>query len=998
MRVPCVLLCVCVSAVNAADDYFTKQIAPLLESHCTKCHNTERKEGEFDMTTRAALLHGGESAPGAVPGKPQTSSIIRSVSGKEPEMPEEGRPLNADEVALLRRWVNDGLPWPDGVKLKVPVEKRSDTHFWAWQALKAEGRRRKAEWCKTPIDEFVLEKLDEKKLKPSPEADRTTLIRRLTFDLHGLPPTPEEIDAFVNDRDPQAYEKLVDRLLASPRYGERWGRHWLDVVHYGDTHGYDKDKRRDNAWPYRDYVIRAFNDDKPYSLFIKEQLAGDVLFPDNREARIATGFLAAGPWDWVGHVELDEGTTDKKITQALDRDDVVMNTASTFMSVTVHCARCHDHKFDPIPQKDYYKLQAVFAGIDRGDRPYGESIERLNYRAALDKKKRKLEKRRDELKKLVDKSKPEEIKAIDAKILNVKTELRDLRVQDMAIGSPTNGFHSEISNTPDATKWVQLDLGAAYAIDEIRIVPARPIDFTDTPGFGFPVRFKIEATDDPKLKKWKTIDEHTKSDFENPGEENYSLKPKKLKARFVRITATKLWMRTKDWIFALAEVQVGSGDKNVATSATVTASDTLESGRWNRKHLIDGYSSREKLAIWPPSPEREAAEAAADLKRAELKAKLSGFEAEQKKLTEAWKKNSDWVEFEKITADLKDLEAEVKLLPAPKLVWSPVPRDEPRTIAVLHRGNVEAPGAEVQAGGLSVLKSLTSDFKLKDGADEGQRRAALAEWLTDSKNVLVRRSIVNRIWHYHFGKGIVDSPNDFGYNGGRPTHPELLDWLAEEFARSGESFKKLHKLIVTSAVYRQQSASNPEFEKVDSDNRMLWRMNRRRLDAESLRDSILQISGKLNLNMYGPGYNLFNFKDDHSPHYDYAAFAKVEHPETWRRTIYAFTVRSVPNPLLDCLDCADPNINTPVRNTTNTALQALAVLNDPFVIQQSNYFAERLKPLKTDKERIAAAYKAAIGREPTGDELSALRSYADKHGLANACRMIFNLNEFVFVD
>jgi hypothetical protein len=564
-----------------------------------------------------------------------------------------------------------------------------------------------AGWVRTPVDAFVLAELETRGLPTAPEADRPTLIRRIIFDLHGLPPTPEEVEQFVNDRRPDAYERLVERLLASPRYGERWGRHWLDVVHYGDTHGFDKDKRRDNAWPYRDYVIRSFNADKPYARFIQEQLAGDVLFPGDSEGVVATGFLAAGPWDFVGHVELREGTVDKEKTRLLDRDDMVSTMAVTFLSVTAGCARCHDHKFDPIPQTDYYRLQAVFAGVDRGDRAFG--------------------------------------------------------------------------NGP----------------------------------------YKVYA----------------------------------------------------------------------------------------------------------------------------------------------------------------------------------VVSHAPRPIFVLHRGDVEKPGKPASAGALSCVPGLKSDFALAHPDNEGERRAALARWISDRANVLTWRSIANRVWHYHVGRGLVDTPSDFGRNGSRPSHPELLDWLAVA-ARDGDgSLKRLHRLILLSSFYRQTSEDNPACAKIDGDNRFLWRMNRQRLDAESVRDAILAVSGKLDNRMGGPGFEPFRFKDDHSPIYDHTALEKIHDPATYRRTVYRFTVRSVPSPFLECLDCADPNVNTPVRNTTLTALQALALLNDPFVVRQAEYFAERLRRESPEpSQQITAAFRLAFGRPPGEMERLALLNYAKKHGLPAACRLLFNANEFLFID
>jgi hypothetical protein len=600
--------------------------------------------------------------------------------------------------------------WSTEGALAADQPKRASSGS-AWWSLTTLARPRipavkGTTWIRTPIDSYILASLEARGLRPAATADKRVLIRRLSYDLIGLPPTSAEIRAFLGDPSPYAYERLVDLLLASPHYGERWGRHWLDVVHYGDTHGYDKDKRRDHAWPYRDYVIRSLNQDKPYGRFIEEQVAGDVLHADDADGIVATGFLAAGPWDFVGHVELREGTIEKEKTRLLDRDDMVTNTASTFLSLTAGCARCHDHKFDPIPRREYYRLQAVFAGVERGDR----------------------------------------------------------------------------------------------------------------------------------------------------------------KSRDGQLT----------------------------------------------------------YAVLPHAP---------------------------------------------------------------------------RAIHELNRGDVERGGKLVTPGALSCITELEADFALGRPEDEGSRRAALAAWIANPRNMLTWRSIVNRVWHYHFGRGLVDTPNDFGRNGSLPTHRELLDWLAVEFRDGGQSLKKLHRLIVLSSTYRQASSYDAAFASIDADNRFLWRMNRTRLDAEAVRDSVLAAGGSLDVRMGGAGFELFRFKDDHSPVYEHAAVDCINDPANWRRTVYRFTVRSVPNPFLDCLDCADPNLNVPVRNTTLTALQALALLNDPFLIKQAECFAERLRRTGVDKGgQIDAAYELAFGRLPRAWERDALAGYIRKHGLANACRFLFNTNEFVFID
>src|SRR5262245_12736752 len=366
---------------------FQKQILPLLAQRCGMCHQGESPQGKLALDSYKNLLRGGQSGPVIKPGMPDDSLLVQNISGEKPRMPKVGPQLTPQEIELIRSWISQGARDAGLGETKVDQEA-----WWSLQPLlKSKIPHVDSAWVRTPIDAFVLAKLEQKDLSPSCEADKRTLMRRLSFDLHGLPPTPEDLNAFLADHAPDAYEKLVDKMLASPRYGERWARHWLDVVHYGDSHGYDKDKPRLNAWPYRDYVIRSFNDDKPYDRFALEQIAGDVLFPDQPDGTVATGFIAAGPWDLVGHVELREGTTDKEIARVLDRDDIVTATISTFVSLTVHCARCHDHKFDPIKQQDYYSLQAVFAGVDRADRPFDTDSQIHRRRQALMQQKRELQ-------------------------------------------------------------------------------------------------------------------------------------------------------------------------------------------------------------------------------------------------------------------------------------------------------------------------------------------------------------------------------------------------------------------------------------------------------------------------------------------------------------------------------------------------------------------------------------------------------------------------------
>ena len=959
----------------------------------------------------------------------------------------EGHTRNDSGMKLRATFIWFCLATMGSVLLCAPalsaVDPKGKADWWAFKPAVRPAVPASADASSSlanPIDRFIRAKLAELHLEPSPQADAATLIRRLAYDLTGLPPTPEQVDAFIKsataDRQ-AAIENLVDELLASPRHGERWARHWLDVVHYGETHGYDKDKLRANAWPYRDYVIRSLNSDKPWSRFVEEQLAGDALYPDDPDGIVALGFIAAGPWDYVGHAELPETKTDGLIARYNDRDDMVMTTFSAFQSLTVHCARCHDHKFDPITQRDYYSLQAVFAGVDRANRPYDTDPAAHRQRRELSTEKLSLEKRREELKYTRDRISSPELVALDQQLAALQASLGSDGSTNTARKSPSNGYHSNIEAKPDAAKWVQVDLGRALAVEEIRLIPARPTDFSDTPGFGFPVRFKVEVSGEPEFLQPVTLVDHTLEDFKNPGDAPVTPPRPTSNVRHIRVTASRLWKRTGDYVFALAELQAFAGGTNVARAAAVSALDSIESGRWSRKNLVDGFSSRAGLgdvALSPADPAR----------RHESEAELKRLTVERQRVFDSLIPAETRTESARTEARLTAITKALAALPEPKLVYAAASEFKPegsfhppggmRPVHLLMRGDVKQPRDLMPPAALPSVPGPEAKFSLATNHSESVRRAALAKWLTDPRNLQTRRSIVNRVWQYHFGRGLVDTPNDFGHMGSAPTHPELLDWLAFWFMENGESLKKLHRLVVTSAAYGQVSSepvtgksvisksvlsAQPKgrvpqtgslntdspitgyrrrANELDAENRTLWRQNRIRLDAECIRDAMLAVSGQLDLTMGGPSDRQFFFKDDHSPVYDYTRF-DVDSAAGRRRSIYRHLVRSVPDPFMDCLDAADPSQLVARRNTTLTALQALATLNNPFVLRQCEHFAARLEREAPDlPSQIQRAYRLALSRLPSPDEQQRLVAHAQKHGLANVCRVIFNSTEFVFVD
>jgi hypothetical protein len=673
-----------------------------------------------------------------------------------------------------------------------------------------------------------------------------------------------------------------------------------------------------------------------------------------------------------------------------------MTTMSTFQSLTVHCARCHDHKFDPISQEEYYRLQSVFAGVDRANRLYDLDPEVAHQRRELLAERKKHQRRLDELTAIVAKVASPDLERLDGELNAAKEKVKALKSAGKE--SPANGYHSEISPSPDVEKWVQVDLGKATALGELRLFPARPTDFPDTPGFGFPKRFRVEASDTEDFVARQMLLDTKDADHTNPGDHAVVIPAQNVQARFVRITAKKLWERTQDYVFALAELQVWSGTNNAALDAKVSALDSIEAGRWGKVRLVDGFDSRKSLVDSPGNPAQQKP----------LESEIARLESERESLATAQLDAAMRQELSDLRQRVAKLDQDLTTLPALQLVYAASsdfkpegsfkPPGAPREVQLLKRGDVKRPGGLMSPGSLASVPGVDPELKFTNDG-EGYRRAALARWITDPGNMLTRRSIVNRVWLHHFGRGIVDTPNDFGHMGSPPTHPELLDWLAFWFLDNGESFKMLDRLIVTSATYRQSSTvRSTDAEKVDADNRYLWRMNLQRLDAESVRDTLLFASGKLDLRMGGPSDQQFGFKDDHSPVYDYTAF-DVNTLASNRRSVYRFIVRSVPDPFLECLDAADPTLLTAKRNITLTALQALATLNNPFVLRQCENISDRLQRTSPALEQqIAEAYRLVLNRLPSTEESRLMTDYTTRHGLANACRVLLNSNEFMFVD
>jgi mono/diheme cytochrome c family protein len=954
---------------------FARDVQPIFAAHCYACHGADKQESGLRLDRKDDALKGGDGGAAIIAMKGGESPLVDRIASSDPDlqMPPKGERLTVEQIAVIRAWIDQGANWDEHWSLK-PLARPEAPNATDGATVR------------NSIDAFVTAKLNSQGLKQSPEADRRTLIRRVTIDLTGLLPTPDEVAAFVASNKPDAYEQLVERLLSSPRYGERWARHWMDTVHFAETHGNDQDRPRPNAWPYRDYLIQSFNEDKPYARFVAEQIAGDVLYPKDPQATVALGFLSAGPWDESSLMSIADDTTDKKIAQMLDRDDMLSTTISTFVSATVHCARCHNHKFDPISQADYYSLQAVFAGVDRAERPFGPDAKSHVRRASLSRRQQE-----------IDTATSEELLACAAEVAAIEQKFIASRNSMWQVLTP-----AAVSSANGSSAKQLEDGSLLYSGD-------RPEKDVYTLEFDLKVEgisaLRLELLTDDTLP------------FNGPGrQDNGNLHLSEIKlavlpadggeAKPVEIASAQSDFDQAGWGVAAAidgkpETAWGIypevGRSHLAAfvlrepiAQPTRLRVTLEQLH-GRHHLI----GRPRVAVTTVA-QPAIAKAIPPAISTILDLPSSGRTAQQQ--SELARFLLKW-----------NVESELAALPPPKVVYAATnrfkaeenfrPAEKPRSIHILNRGDIGQPREEASAGTLSCIEGLPARFALADPHNEGERRAALARWLIDPQNVLTWRSIVNRVWQYHFGRGIVDTPNDLGLMGGQPSHPELLDWLAVEFRDRGGSLKELHRLIVSSATYRQASQHLPEAAQLDAENRLLWRMNRTRLDAESIRDAVLQVSGKLDLTMGGPSVKQFvESPGIHiTPNVDYRSF-DADSPNNFRRSIYRFLFRTLPDPFMDSMGCPDGAQLTPKRDEAFTALQALSLLNNQFILRQSEYAAERIAKAAPDlRGRIKAFYQLALLRDPTEDESLRWEKYAAQHGLANVCRMIFNSNEFLFV-
>jgi mono/diheme cytochrome c family protein len=860
---------------SAGADFFETKIRPLFVENCYACH-TDARMGGLQLDSREHFLKGGKSGPIAVAGDPDASLLVKALryEGK-PKMPPTGK-LASGQIADVEAWVKAGAVWPQHEKASpksppyvITAEQRA---FWSFQPVKPVPPPdvKDANWGRTEIDRFIASKLEARGLHPVRPADRRTLIRRAAYDLTGLPPTAEEVDAFEHDRSPDAFAKVVDRLLASPRYGERWGRLWLDVARYSDDR---LDSERDNPYPasfrYRDWVIQAIQNDMPYDVFVKAQIAGDQL-PDREKYEAGLGFYALSP-------EM--------------QDDRVDATTRGFLGLTVACAQCHDHKYDPIPTRDFYSLMGVFRNTDLHEIPLSpkQTVDAYNSQKAV------IEKKEKELKEFVD--------AQSAQL-------------GLILASDTARYLLASSRPLSEVK----DTTAGLALDHPALDPGTLTRWT---------KYLAEPEKQhPFLKDW----------YAATAQDQRAKAATEFQARVLAVIAEKNQVDDEN------HIRLGlNPSRNDLSKANLVSLDRAKFGLWE-----DILGDRGVLRY------RDAKEEEAKIDRF-----LSGV----------------WLShLTQLRAQLATLKKD--LPPAYPVLQTIVDKEKPAEQHVWIRGDKDNPGDLAPPHFLAILSAAEPER-----FPRGKERLDLAEAIANPANPLTARVIVNRVWQQHFGYGLVRTPSNFGSQGDRPSHPELLDYLADRFVREGWSLKRLHREIMLTAVYGLSADDSDRDYAEDSDNRLLWRYNRRRLDAESLRDSLLYVSGKLDLQAGGPAVRLDK--------------------ENNRRTVYAYISRRQLDPVLALFDFPNPNSTSEQRLQTTVPLQKLFFMNSPFVIEQSTALAARAAAnASSNDQRITTTYHFVLQRDPTPGERKLAREFigGNPHAWPEYTQVLLSSNEFTYLN
>ena len=992
--------------------YFEQKVRPLLVAKCYECHSQESKilQGGLLLDSRPGWEKGGDSGPAIVPGKPNESLLVRAVQYLKDEfvhMPPKGK-MSDDEVAVLVEWVRLGAPDPR-VEAAPSAHKRTidiaaGKKHWAFLplAVAKPPQVAEADWCRTPVDRFIQAKLAAAKLQANPIADRRTLVRRAYFDLIGLPPKPSEVEAFVNDPAPDAYEKLIDRLLANPHFGERWGRHWLDLARFAESHGFEQDYDRPNAYHYRDFVIRALNDDLPYDKFVKWQIAGDEYEPENPQALMATGFLAAG----VHATQITANQAEKERYDELD--DISRTIGTTMLGLTIGCARCHDHKYDPVTQADYFRIVSTFTKTVRSD--YDVNLDPTGHKKAL----AEFEPRHQALAAERDKHEEKVVRpALKAWLASRATPDIDA---DWVVLKPTKAaapdvvkFDIQADGTVQArgTQFFALNytLDAETKLRDIRALRLEALHDDALPNGGPGMtadggfhlsNVKLQATpregkgtpvDVKYVRRTVVVGSNGKPEVEtkNPG----------------AWTVNKPDGRDHRAVFELEKpLDFESGTK--LTLTLQFAGNHQGIGR-----LRVSFASGEVPAV----DAAEVSEAALAILRRLPNEGKKELSSDDLTTLAAWYRTQDveWRRLQGLVAKSDAARPTPKVakvlisgegLPAVRL-HTQGPDFYEKTF-VVRRGDPNQKVEEAKPGFVQVLVRTEDETRWRKPApaqaSTALDRRNLAEWLCDvdsGAGNLLARVIVNRLWYYHTGRGLVATPSDFGFQAEPPSHPELLDYLAGELVRGGWRLKPIHKLIMTSAVYMQTTATDAARTKVDPDNRFCWHRSLRRLEAELVRDAIMAASGTLDETMFGPGS-----MDQAQP----------------RRSIYFFVKRSKLTPMMTLFDGPDTLQDLAVRPETTVAPQALLLLNNETLRGYAEAWARKLVAESAGDAAagIRSAYLTAIGRLPTDDEgknaanfvRAQTASYrtegkgdaAELTAWTDLCQVLFSLNEFVYVD
>ncbi len=990
---------------------FKDHIRPMLTQKCLRCHGGKKTEGELDIYSRDSLLKGGASGPAVVPGKPKDSLLVKLVTHqKEPPMPQGGKKLPEDVLKQIEEWISLGAAYDkpllekDDVaawtKTVVPPPARA---FWSFQPLKRvePPAIRNEKGARTPIDRFLLAALEKADVAPNPTVSKPQLLRRVYLDLIGLPPTPEEVDTFIKDNSPEALATIVDKLLASPRYGERWGRHWLDLARFAESHGFEHDYDRPTAYHYRDFVIQALNEDLPFDSFVKWQLAGDELAPNNPLALKATGFLAAG----VHSTQITEREVAKHRYDEMD--DMLATVSTSMLGLTIGCARCHDHKFDPIPQRDYYRLLSAFTTTVRSEIELPTDTE--TYRKAK--------------------------AAFDVEHVPLTAALKKFEAEQL----PARFSSWEKANGKSAGQagWMLPDVVEAKSQGGATIAPQADgsllLSGTNPPNevLTFVVHTELKNITAVRLEALT----HRSLVKDGPGRAsngNFALSdfkltvaPKKEKVapvgiKFVSAKATfeqkglpvkaaidndpaSAW--AIDPQFGKNHAAIFETEKPIGFEGGSVLTFTLKFNN-NTQHGI----GRPRLALL-------ASDKSGDLTSSVIPEAIPRALA----LTPAKRKPEDvarllrW--YSSMDAEWKSLNQKVQehlaLEPKPNKVKVLISSEGVPAVRLhtqggdflpethfLKRGDTDQKQGVADLGYLQVLMSGAEQERRwtprpPQGAHTSFRRTALANWLTDTEQgagQLLARVIVNRLWQHHMGRGIVATPSDFGTRGTAPTNPELLDWLASELIRTGWKLKPMHKLIVTSAAYAQSSHLDPVRMAKDADNNLFWRRPSLRLEAEVIRDSLLAVGGALDTTLYGPGT-----LDESSK----------------RRSIYFTVKRSKLIPMLQVFDAPDGLGGIGERPQTTIAPQALLLMNNPHVRSYAHGFARRITSAGTLEDAVKRGYRIALTREPTKDELTESVAFvqaelgthraagaqeARERALADFCQVLMCMNEFIYVD